>query len=431
MTRIRSVPTQENRVALVLLVPQMAIAVGALLVNVFSARALGPSGRGALALHLQLTYIITVVVLLGRDRSYLATIGQLASPDRATQQSRDLLRLPLVLALVTAVAAGLAFAAPTPMWTAALAAGYLLVITGNMMSRVSRSAAITAVHPWPFARAVLASQILLVAVSVALLVLRIDRLEVWFVAYGLTLALPFLCQLVAAGPNRSLDGREREQNRAARRLGLRLVPSQVGEMALLRADRLLIPLLSSYYQLGIYVVAATMAELASWPLSQYIDSHTPRWREEFEARTISPWRILRQTSIFSLLISVAVAVPAYLAIPLLFGSEYRAAAALIPLLSVATALFAVSRVVVALTTVADLTRWASLVNGAGVASSLGLCVLLVPRHGALGASYASLVAYGVCAVIGLGGVLRVAQELRALPPDSTRARTTEEMGCTR
>ena len=95
------------------------------------------------------------------------------------------------------------------------------------------------------------------------------------------------------------------------------------------------------------------------------------------------------------------------------------------------ALFAVSRVVVALTTVADLTRWASLVNGAGVASSLGLCVLLIPRHGALGASYASLVAYGVCAVIGLGGVLRVAQELRALPPDSTRARTTEEMRCTR
>ncbi len=246
--------------------------------------------------------------------------------------------------------------------------------------------------------------------------LHVDQLEVWLVAYRATLALPVLSPLVAAGSSRTLDSADLEQNRAARSLGLRLVPAQIGEMALLRADRLLIPLLSTYYQLGIYVVAATMAELSSWPLSQYIDSHTPRWREQFLARTLAPWRILLQTGTFALLASAAVALPAYLLIPPLFGNEYHAAAALIPLLSAATVLFSVSRVVVALTTVADLTRWASLLNGAGVAVSLLLSVLLIPHQGALGASNASLGAYGVCAVVGLGGVRKVGRRMRAATP---------------
>ena len=64
LARFKLLPRQANRIASILLISQMSVAAGALLVNVVSARALGPSGRGALALHLQLTYVVTAVVLV-------------------------------------------------------------------------------------------------------------------------------------------------------------------------------------------------------------------------------------------------------------------------------------------------------------------------------------------------------------------------------
>ena len=133
-------------------------------------------------------------------------------------------------------------------------------------------------------------------------------------------------------------------DRATKKLGMRLLPSVIGEMALLRADRLLIPVFASYHQLGIYVVASTMAELASWPLLQYIDSYTPRWAAQFVDGTLSPLRLFLRTCVFSLCVSASVAMPVYFAIPLLFGSAYDESASLIPILSAATAFFGMSRV---------------------------------------------------------------------------------------
>jgi O-antigen/teichoic acid export membrane protein len=190
---------------------------------------------------------------------------------------------------------------------------------------------------------------------------------------------------------------------------MRLLPSVIGEMALLRADRLLVPLLASYYQLGIYVVAATMTELASWPLLQYIDSQTRGWVTRFVQGTLSPWRIFAGTSIFSVCLSAAVAVPAYIAIPVLFGADYHEAQPLILILSIATALFGISRVAIGLATVAGVAHWPGWINGAGLVSSLAFCVLLIPRYGALGASYASLISYGVCAGLAIVAVARVSR----------------------
>jgi O-antigen/teichoic acid export membrane protein len=385
------------------------VALGALVVNVPAARALGPAGRGALALHLQITYIVSAVLLLGRDRSFLATVAEGGSLRSSTRQMISLLAMPLTLSLVVSVALGLAFHSSVEGKTAALVSGYVLVVTGIMLSRFDRSVAIAASSPWYFTGAVLASQISLIGTSVALLASHVANVTTWFLAYGLTMALPFVCSVLVSLHGKGALDLGAGTNRAARKLGMRLLPSVIGEMALLRADRLLIPLLASYYELGIYVVAATMTELASWPLLQYIDSQTRGWVTRFVQGTLSPWRVFASTSIFSVCLSAAVAIPAYIAIPLLFGSDYREAQALIPILSVATALFGISRVAIGLATVAGVAHWPGWINGAGLISSLASCVLLIPRYGALGASYASLISYGVCAGLALVAVARLSR----------------------
>jgi hypothetical protein len=401
--------TRENRVGLILLVSQVAVALGALVVNVLAARALGPAGRGALALHLQITYIASAVLLLGRDRSFLATGVEGISLRSSTRQMISLLPMPLTLSLIFSVAVGLAFHSSGELEAAALVVGYILVVTGIMLSRFDRSAAIVATSPWYFTAAVLASQILLIGTSLALLISHVTSVTVWFLAYGLTLGLPFVCSVLLSLRGKGTLDVGAGTNRAARKLGMRLLPSVIGEMALLRADRLLVPLLASYYQLGIYVVAATMTELASWPLLQYVDSRTRGWVTRFVQGTLSPWRIFAGTSIFSVCLSAAVAVPAYIAIPVLFGADYHEAQTLIPVLSIATALFGISRVAIGLATVAGVAHWPGWINGAGLVSSLAFCVLLVPQYGALGASYASLISYGACAGLAIVAVARVSR----------------------
>ena len=275
--------------ASILLISSLTLALGALLVNVFSARALGPTGRGALALHLQITYIASAVLLLGRDRSFLATAVKDGSLRGDTRQMVSLMLMPMTLGLVTSVAVGLTFHGSPEVTTGALIAGYVLVITGNMVARFNRSVAITAGRPLYVATAVLVSQILLIGTSIALLLAKVTSVTTWFLAYGLTLTLPFACAIALALRGGASSEFDRQTSRATKKLGMQLLPSVTsGEMAILRADRLLIPLLASYYELGIYVVAATMAELASWPLQQYIDSHTPGWGLRLSQGTLSP-----------------------------------------------------------------------------------------------------------------------------------------------
>ena len=117
---------------------QIGVALGALLVNIFSARALGPSGRGVLGLHLQITYIVGAAALLGRDRSFLATAAQGVSLSSGMRQMVRLLAMPLMLGAVASLAAGLAFTNFPTLAAGALIVGYALVLAGIMLSRFSR-----------------------------------------------------------------------------------------------------------------------------------------------------------------------------------------------------------------------------------------------------------------------------------------------------
>src|SRR5664280_1280855 len=82
-----------------LLLAQVLVAAVAWVANLLAARALGPAGRGSLALVLQLTYLGGQILLLGSERSFVAIYFG-SSPPVATRAYGRLLLLPSIAVLM-------------------------------------------------------------------------------------------------------------------------------------------------------------------------------------------------------------------------------------------------------------------------------------------------------------------------------------------
>src|SRR3954451_23729271 len=92
-----------------LLASQVLMGCVAMAANVLMARALSPTGRGEVALILQIVYLATQVLLLGTERSFIAGYHGVA-PAAAVRAYARLLIVPSAVALI----GGAAFAAIAP-----------------------------------------------------------------------------------------------------------------------------------------------------------------------------------------------------------------------------------------------------------------------------------------------------------------------------
>src|SRR5699024_2518786 len=76
----------------------------------------------------------------------------------------------------------------------------------------------------------------------------------------------------------------RAEARGLRRRGWILLPSEFSNSAMLHSDRLLLPILSSSAELGLYVTVATVLEMATWPIQQWVDASLRGWSKAFRSR---------------------------------------------------------------------------------------------------------------------------------------------------
>ena len=83
--------------SLALLISQVSAAAAAMVANVLAARGLAPSGRGEIALLLQLSYLCTAAVLLGSDRSFVLSYHGSTPPEAVRGYLRLLWRPALIL----------------------------------------------------------------------------------------------------------------------------------------------------------------------------------------------------------------------------------------------------------------------------------------------------------------------------------------------
>jgi O-antigen/teichoic acid export membrane protein len=386
-----------------LLVAQLVVAAAALVANVLIARALAPSGRGEIALMLQLAYFASQILLLGTEQSFIAGYAG-SAPAAAVRAYARIVAGPCAVALGGVALVGTALAAVA---TPAVARPALIVLAAvaaftlvNVVVRATRAVAIAAGRHTGFLVCTVLSQVLLLGALTALYLGGVTQPATWFGAYIVAGAVP--AAACAAVWSRAGD---RDSNpaqlRVLRREGLALFPSALANMGMLRIDRLVLPALASTSALGLYAAVATMTELLAWPLQAYADSRLGAWRAAHQDGRLTP-----TPAVLSAVIYVVVAAPVlggaiYLLVVPLLGSSYASARALVLPLIAAAGLYAVSRVSLGMLIARRRNLMASVAELSGFVLSLIAYVVLIPSLGALGAAYGSLAGYGTCLLVAL------------------------------
>lgn len=407
-------PVGNRRLTTTLLASQVSLASGALAVNVLSARYLGPSARGQLALYLQICYSANLIALLGRNRSYLATSTIVSRLSVSLREMSLLTRLPLMIATGLAICFGSILGGSLLASIALIAALWVMLASGLLVNN-QRTAAIVARRAAPYLWSTIAAQILMVCAALLLVALGSDAVNGWLIAYGVSSIIPFVVTELIVRHGDGSPARSIADLAPTKRLGVRLLPAGISDAVLTRADRLLLPLLSSFHQLGIYAVVSTVTELINWPLKQYIDGKTPNWTCQVAAGTLRPWQTLRATALYSAAVAGAVGITTYMILIPVFGEAYRDGLRLIFPLAAASALYSLSALGVALATSAHRARLAGFVSSSGMVVGISLYIILIPPFGALGAALASLAGYGVSAAVGVAAVSSVARTMKTVP----------------
>ncbi|MFI7545273.1 lipopolysaccharide biosynthesis protein [Actinoplanes sp. NPDC049599] len=371
----------------------------ALAANVLMVRALSPSGRGEVALILQVVYLATQVLLLGTERSFVASYHAV-TPAAAVRAYARLLVVPGGLTL--AVAAGFAVLAPDRLdpgtLIIALIVGYA---AAEATSLATRAIAICVGRVRDFLYARIIESLLLLALLVTLFVAGATHPAVWILAYLISGAVPTLAYLIVWLRLPAPAAPPLAHNRTVRREGLALFPAALSNMAMLRADRLALPVLASTSALGLYAAVATMTELLAWPLRAYADSRLGKWRATHREGALDTRPIVTAAAVYCLVVAPLAAGALYLLIVPLFGAQYAPAKVVVLPLVAAAGLYAVSRISLGLLIARGHSALVSAAEITGFAISFAAYLLLIPPYGILGAAYGSLLGYGSCLLFAL------------------------------
>ncbi|MFI7073483.1 lipopolysaccharide biosynthesis protein [Micromonospora sediminicola] len=395
-------PTHAGaRATALLLAPQMAAAVVSLAVNILAARTLGPDGRGHIALLLQVGYLTNMFAQAGTDRAYPVHHPPGRPPRAALGDTARLVAPTGVLTVAAAVPVVVAAGGNLALTLAA----FLVAAAAMIVSGAARTAAAATGAVRPYAVGATAGQAVLAAAAIALTATRVTDPAVWLAGYACALAC---APAVTWALLPHTAPAARTDLRPARRLGWRLLPAGIATMVMLRADRLMLPWLAGLDQLGVYVIVATIAELAAWPVQAWVDAHANRWHQQHLSGTLNPGRPLLAAAAYGLTAGLALLAAAPLIRPV-FGDAYTDAGRLLPPLAAATAAYAISRVAVGLGTAAGRARTALTADLPAMLVAVAGYLLLIPRWGAYGSAVASAVGYTVAAVLAVATLTRAAR----------------------
>lgn len=362
----------------------------AFVANILMVRALAPAHRGEVALMLQVVYLSTQFLLLGTERSFVATYHE-AAPGAAVKAYGKLLVVPCAVGLV--LTAGFEVVAPDRYHPGLLVIGLIAAYTlVEVAGLATRSIAIAAGRVGDFLASRVVEALLLLGLLAALYWAETTTPAIWIVAYLVAGLVPTTVYIVLW--LRRAGGPLADHNRAVRREGLSLFPAAISNMAMLRSDRLALPALASTSALGIYTAVATMTELLAWPVRAYADAKLGKWRKEHNNGGLPTKPILLAVAAYCLVVAPIAAGALYLLIVPVFGRDYAEARSVVVPLVAAAGLYAVSRVTLGLLIAKGRGNLVSAAEITGFVVSFVAYVLLIPPYGILGAAYGSLIGYG-------------------------------------
>lgn len=389
--------------AAVLVAAQILAAGGAVAVNLLAAVVLSPSGRGDLAFALQLAYFLSVFAIMGLERPFIASrSGRFGTEYRVF--ARMVTPGTLCILPIAFLAAMVSPFSTKWMWMGVIAiAGYVAL---NSLVHALRVAYVCS-REWKwFAVNAIATQVIIVVGAVLLMLFSVDDPVVWMWAYAVSAVPAVVLLCLAPRPSKLLEP-TRSEKRGLRRRGWVLLPSEFSNSAMLRSDRLLLPMLSSSAALGLYVTVATVLEMATWPVQQWVDASLRNWSQAFSSRSIPVVRIISGSILLLVAAAAALAAAAFAMIIFVLPDSYAPATAAIVPLAVSAVIFGITRVQQGLLIAADALGTVSIVEIIGTAASLLAYIILIPPHGMLGAAYGSIIGYAVCAAAGAFTLVRV------------------------
>ncbi|WP_250037157.1 lipopolysaccharide biosynthesis protein [Paractinoplanes maris] len=372
----------------------------AFVANILMVRALAPAHRGEVALMLQVVYLATQFMLLGTERSFVASYHEI-TPAAAVRAYGKLLIVPCAAGI--ALAAGFEMVAPGHYNPGLLVIGLITLYTlVEVAGLATRAIAIAAGRVGDFLICRVVEALLLLGLLVVLFVANTTTPALWIVAYLIAGLVPTTVYIVLWLRRPAPDGSALpDRNRLVRKEGLALFPAAISNMAMLRSDRLALPALASTSALGLYAAVATMTELLAWPIRAYADSRLGKWRRDHQNGGLPTRPILLAVGLYCVVVTPIAAGGLYLLIVPVFGQDYAPAKAVIVPLVAAAGLYAISRVTLGLLIAKGRGSLVSAAEITGFVVSFVAYLTLIPAFGILGAAYGSLVGYGSCLLFAL------------------------------
>jgi O-antigen/teichoic acid export membrane protein len=375
------------------------------LLSLVAARALGPDGRGQYALALNLATMVWVVTHFSVEQS----VARMLARREATLV--ELCRLSSLFVLVlgllgTAVALAIGIPARGSMLgdasaaTVALAAATIpFTLAGQMATALLLRTGELRAYGWIIALASIVQLGLVVGLEIGIGLTP----ELAMVAALATIALMAiaLAAVLASriGLRALLPGATMPLVRSALRVGLRLQPASVALWLNLKIDLLLVGLLTSAHQAGLYSLSANLADIVFTAVSTIgLAALEAQTRADEKTATNYTADFISQNIGLAALLGIAAALCAYPFIVFVYGSEWQASVLPFVLLMPALVALAVEGPARDLLIRIAPPLVISAASAAGLALNIGLNFALVPAIGIAGASVSSVLSYWLAGI---------------------------------
>lgn len=392
--RTRLNESRSAKLTLWLLVSQLIAAGVSFVVNIIAAYGLDPEQRGLLAFYLQIGYLLTTFLLLGTEKPFFAKVQANFSAStalflRVVRPAHFIVTAIALIAVLLLVFGVASLAAPLALVT--------IFIICNQHLRIVRAAYITSGSLKPFLTVIVITNGLTLVFALMLAAMQQGNFLVWLAAYVVAnvIATVFVAraavvarhdELVKAGPVREI-----------RRQGIRLLPASLGNIALFRPDRLLLPILASPADLGVYIVVSAALEVAVWPVQQWADSKMSEWHHS------KPYldqrlriTILAKAALGVLLLSALCAAFLVFVVLWILPDEYNASLGLLVPIALANIIFGTTRAQQGIAITGNRSGLVSTAEVSGLLVSVASYFVLIPMFGGLGAAVGSIIGNSVC-----------------------------------
>ena len=370
------------------------------LLSLVVTRALGPSGRGQYALALNLATMVWVISHLSVEHSVSrmmarkeASLVELCGLSSLSSLILGLLGMGIALAIGIPARGSLLGGASAA--TVALAAAiWPIMVNGIVAAALLLRLGALRAYGWIVAAGAAVQFVLVVCLEVGIglspqLAMLAALLTIALVGIALAAALARRVGLRALAPTS-----EWRLVRTALHVGIRLQPASIALWLNLKVDLLLVGLLATTQQAGLYSLSANLADMVFVSVSTIalaaLETQTKADAKAAVAYTVD---FMSQNLGVATLLGLAAAALAFPFIVIVYGSAWRASVVPFVLLMPAVVALAVEGPARDLLIRIAPPLAISAASAVGLALNVGLNFLLIPRIGIAGASIASVLSY--------------------------------------